>query len=121
MVLDFPNNCEPPRDKLMHSHITPNAYHYIRNHGGIPTIQDPSAYSFAVTGLVQREGRLTLDDLKNPDLFEQREVPITLQVRFAYLLVRPAKGYSDRARRSACLVFRDEKDRTDRSLPWDRG
>lgn len=40
---------------------------------------DDSNYSFAVTGLVGREGRLTLRELENP-AFEHREIPITLQV-----------------------------------------
>ena len=62
----------------MKSHITPNEQFYVRNHGGIPTIADED-YKLEVGGLVKNPGTLTLAQLKDPALFPQLSIPITLQ------------------------------------------
>ena len=33
VVLDFPYNGEPPKMKCIEDKITPNEYHFVRNHG----------------------------------------------------------------------------------------
>ncbi|KAF1999233.1 sulfite oxidase mitochondrial precursor [Amniculicola lignicola CBS 123094] len=75
-VLQFPYNGEPPRDRL--TEITPNADHFVRNHGGIPEIEEDK-YFFDVEGLVNNPKRISLKDLKNPDLFPQITKTVTLQ------------------------------------------
>jgi sulfite oxidase len=79
VVLDFPMNCEPKRSDLLKSHITPNDIHFVRNHGGVPTVSDVNKYSIAIGGLVKNPGELLFNDLKDPDKFEQVEMTITLQ------------------------------------------
>lgn len=54
----------------MKSHITPNNQFYVRNHGGIPTIADED-YELEVGGLIERPGKLTLAQLKDPKMFPQ--------------------------------------------------
>ena len=91
-VLDFPYSAfspslisahladgEPRRDKLMLSHITPNQHHFVRNHGGIPTLVDEAAYRLEVGGLVARPGSISLAELKDETLFQQVEMTVTLQ------------------------------------------
>jgi len=78
-VLDFPYNGEPRRDKLMLSHITPNQHHFVRNHGGIPTLVDEAAYRLEGGGLVARPGSISLAELKDETLFQQVEMTVTLQ------------------------------------------
>lgn len=58
--------------------ITPNEYFYVRNHGGIPTIKEED-FVLEIGGLVGRPGTLTMAQLKDPALFPQIEMPITLQ------------------------------------------
>lgn len=77
-VLDFPLNVEPHRDQLMKSHITSNELFFVRNHGGIPTIADDD-WKCEIGGLVGNPGTLTLAQLKDPALFPQIEMPVTLQ------------------------------------------
>lgn len=62
----------------MKSHITPNELFFVRNHGGIPTIADDD-WKCEIGGLVGNPGSLTLAQLKDPKLFPQIEMPITLQ------------------------------------------
>jgi sulfite oxidase len=63
----------------MKSHITPNDIHFVRNHGGIPTIADLDNYSIKIGGLVKNPGQLLFNDLKDPNKFPQVEMTITLQ------------------------------------------
>lgn len=58
--------------------ITPNELHFVRNHGGIPEI-DEDAYFFDVGGLVNEPKRLTLKDLKNEDIFPRQTNVVTIQ------------------------------------------
>lgn len=50
----------------------------MRNHGGIPEINE-SSYYFDVGGLVNNPRRLTLDDLKNEEIFPRMSTVSTIQ------------------------------------------
>jgi len=67
----------------MSNHITPNKDHFVRNHGGIPTFDEPlsktAPYAFEVAGLVGKAGSLTLAELMDENKFPQKEMTITLQ------------------------------------------
>ncbi|OCH91604.1 molybdopterin binding oxidoreductase [Obba rivulosa] len=77
-LLDFPYNGETRRDKLMEGKITDNKYHFIRNHGGVPEI-DEDAFELEFGGLVNKPCNLTMKDLKDPNKFPQMELTVTLQ------------------------------------------
>jgi sulfite oxidase len=77
-VLQFPYNGEPPRARLVEQEITPNADHFIRNHGGIPEI-DPEVHSLDISGLVNNPKRITLAELQNESLFPRQSNVVTLQ------------------------------------------
>ncbi|KAA8574029.1 hypothetical protein EYC84_005564 [Monilinia fructicola] len=77
-VLQFPYNGEPPRNRLVESAITSNEDHFVRNHGGIPEI-DEDAYFFEVDGLVNNPKRITLKDLKNETIFPRQSNVVTIQ------------------------------------------
>ena len=64
--------------RLVESAITPNEDFFVRNHGGIPEI-DESAYFVDVGGLVKEPKRLTLADLKNQNIFPRQSNVVTLQ------------------------------------------
>ena len=67
-LLDFPYNGEPPKRLVTAKPITPNALHFVRNHGGIPVIE-PDKLSLQLDGLVETPMTLTLADLQNEKLF----------------------------------------------------
>jgi sulfite oxidase len=79
----------------MKDHITSNKDHFVRNHGGIPTI-DSSNYTLEVGGLVARPGTLTLDQIKDRNLFPQVEMTVTLQCcgtrRVEQIALYPGEG-----------------------------
>lgn len=77
-VLKFPYNGEPPRDRLVSTEITDNADHFVRNHGGIPEI-DEDAYFFDVEGIVKNPRRITMAELKDEKLFPRQTSVVTLQ------------------------------------------
>ncbi|KAH9936496.1 sulfite oxidase mitochondrial precursor [Fomitopsis serialis] len=77
-LLDFPYNGETPRKPLMEGKITDNKYHFVRNHGGIPDI-DEDAFELEIGGLVNTPVKLTMKDLKDASRFPQKEVTVTLQ------------------------------------------
>ncbi|KAK4443991.1 putative sulfite oxidase [Podospora aff. communis PSN243] len=77
-VLQFPYNGEPPGDRLISTPITPNADHFVRNHGGIPSIR-ASAWTLDVTGLVNCPKTLTLAELQDEAVFPRRSHTVTLQ------------------------------------------
>ncbi|GLB35500.1 putative molybdopterin binding oxidoreductase [Lyophyllum shimeji] len=77
-ILDFPYNGETRRDQLMRGKLTENKYHFVRNHGGVPDIEE-DAYELEIAGLVKHRVKLSLKDLKDPNKFPQEEVTITLQ------------------------------------------
>ncbi|PGH00925.1 hypothetical protein AJ80_09087 [Polytolypa hystricis UAMH7299] len=105
-VLEFPYNGEPLPDKLAESEITPNRHHYVRNHGGIPSI-DPNAFELEVNGLVNQARRFTLQELQNEAFFPQRTVAITMQ----------CSGN----RRSEALSWNPGEGDELTSTPWEQG
>src|SRR2546429_4024290 len=58
-----PYNAAPPLASLRASPITPIPLFFVRNHGTFPVV-DPAPYRLAVTGLVDRELRLSLESLR---------------------------------------------------------
>ena len=59
------------KDRLMKSHITSNEDFFVRNHGGIPIVQE-EAYFFDVGGLVKEPKRLTMAILKDERIFPRQ-------------------------------------------------
>ncbi|MCJ1298000.1 hypothetical protein MMC08_000789 [Hypocenomyce scalaris] len=77
-ILDFPYNGEPPRDRLIETTLTRNEDHFVRNHGGIPTINEDD-YFLEVGGLVNKPMRLSMQDLKNEALFPRQTSVVSIQ------------------------------------------
>jgi sulfite oxidase len=71
-----PFNAEPPLNLLRQNFTTPTKLFFARNHGSIPEI-DPDQYHLSVTGMVQRELRLSLEEIRND--FSRSTVTATLQ------------------------------------------
>lgn len=68
----------PPQNRLIKTEITPNADHFVRNHGGIPSIS-ASAYTLDITGLVKNPKTLTLAQLQDESLFPRQTSTVTIQ------------------------------------------
>ncbi|OQO07833.1 hypothetical protein B0A48_06624 [Cryoendolithus antarcticus] len=77
-VLQFPYNGEPPRERLVETALTNNKDHFVRNHGGIPEIEN-DAYFLEIDGLVNEPKNLTLADLQNEKLFPRQSNVVSLQ------------------------------------------
>ncbi|KAI0377356.1 molybdopterin binding oxidoreductase [Hypomontagnella monticulosa] len=77
-LLQFPYNGEPPKRLVTVESITPNPLHFIRNHGGIPSIE-PSAWFLRLDGLVKEPKKLTLSDLQDETRFPRMEKLVTIQ------------------------------------------
>lgn len=100
-VLDFPYNGEPPRvsfsypfhpshnishelndnvvqDRLVSTPLTRNEDHFVRNHGGVPNIDEDDFY-FDVGGLVNNPKRITMKELKDEKIFPRQSTIVTLQ------------------------------------------
>jgi sulfite oxidase len=88
-----PLNAETPPGRLAEHAVTPVDRFYVRNHGGVPVI-DESSWRLRIGGLVESELELSLDDLR--DAFPRRELVATLQCagnrRAAMSAVRPILG-----------------------------
>lgn len=76
-LLDFPYNGETRHEDLT-TKLTDNKHHFVRNHGGVPDI-DEDAFVLEIGGLVNNPVKLKLSDLKDPAKFPQAEVTVTLQ------------------------------------------
>jgi len=77
MYSDRPPLLETPRD-VFTSVLTPNDQFFVRWHmPDIPTHIDPDTFTISVNGLVERELKISLNDLKTK--FEQVEVTAVLQ------------------------------------------
>ena len=77
MYSDRPPLLETPRE-VFTTALTPNDQFFVRWHmPDIPTHIDPDTFSIAVNGLVQKELKISLNDLKTK--FEQVEVAAVLQ------------------------------------------
>nr|ANM86661.1 putative oxidoreductase [Cladonia uncialis subsp. uncialis]AUW30900.1 putative molybdopterin binding oxidoreductase [Cladonia uncialis subsp. uncialis] len=77
-VLDFPYNGEPPRDRLVETPFTRNEDHFVRNHGGIPIINEDQ-YFLEIGGMVNEPKKLTMKDLKDEKLFPRQTAVVTIQ------------------------------------------
>ncbi|KAI0388379.1 sulfite oxidase [Xylariaceae sp. FL0594] len=77
-LLQFPYNGEPPKRLVTEKPVTPNPLHFVRNHGGIPSI-DPSAWFLRLEGMVKEPKKLTLADLQDESKFPRMERLVTLQ------------------------------------------
>ncbi|KAI3321403.1 sulfite oxidase [Xylariaceae sp. AK1471] len=77
-LLQFPYNGEPPKRLVTEKPITPNPLHFVRNHGGIPSIE-PSAWFLRLEGLVKEPKKLTLADLQDESRFPRMERLVTIQ------------------------------------------
>ena len=77
-LLQFPYNGEPPKRLTTAKAITPNSLHYVRNHGGIPYIEEKH-YSFDVDGMVAEPKSFTLRDLMDESKFPRMTKTVTLQ------------------------------------------
>ena len=58
--------------------MTSNEDHFVRNHGGIPTIEE-DAYQLDIGGLVNNPRRLTLAELKDEKLFPRQSNVVSIQ------------------------------------------
>ncbi|KAK3712954.1 hypothetical protein LTR37_008839 [Vermiconidia calcicola] len=77
-VLQFPYNGEPPRSRLVETELTNNKDHFVRNHGGIPEIEE-DAFELELGGLVNEPKNLTMADLKNENLFPRQSTVVSIQ------------------------------------------
>lgn len=77
-VLKFPYNGEPPKRLVTAQPITPTELHFVRNHGGIPAI-DEEAFRFDVDGLVKNPKSFTMADLKDETRFPRVSKLVTMQ------------------------------------------
>lgn len=94
-VLAFPYNGEPPRvrpalqcpssnaklceqDRLVETPITRNEDHFVRNHGGIPEINEDD-YFFDIGGLVNNPRRISLKELQDESVFPRQSNVVTIQ------------------------------------------
>lgn len=58
--------------------MTRNEDHFVRNHGGIPIINEDD-YFLEISGMVNKPQKLTLKDLKNEELFPRQSAVVTIQ------------------------------------------
>ncbi|KAH7923344.1 molybdopterin binding oxidoreductase [Leucogyrophana mollusca] len=77
-LLDFPYNGETRHEQLMQGKLTDNMYHFVRNHGGVPDINE-DVFELEIGGLVNKPVKISLKDLKDPSQYPQSEVTVTLQ------------------------------------------
>ncbi|KAI0430522.1 sulfite oxidase [Xylaria sp. FL1042] len=77
-LLQFPYNGEPPKRLATEHDVTPNPLHFIRNHGGIPVI-DQDSWFLRLEGLVKEPKKLTLADLQDESRFPRMERLVTIQ------------------------------------------
>jgi len=77
-LLEFPYNGEAPKKLITAKPVTPNSLHFVRNHGGIPIIEEDK-YTLELAGLVAQPMQFTLADLKNEKIFPRMEKLVTLQ------------------------------------------
>lgn len=77
-LLQFPYNGEPPKRLVTSKAVTPNPLHFVRNHGGIPSI-DRDKWTLDLDGLVANPKSYTLDDLMDESKFPRLEKLVTIQ------------------------------------------
>lgn len=62
----------------METEITPNEDHFVRNHGGVPEIEEDD-FELEIDGLVNKPMKLSMKDLKNEKLFPRQSTVVTIQ------------------------------------------
>lgn len=77
-LLQFPYNGEPPKRLVTAKAITPNDLHFIRNHGGIPLI-DEDKFTLDIDGLVHAPRSFTMSELMDESVFPRVRKTITMQ------------------------------------------
>ncbi|KAK4494266.1 hypothetical protein PRZ48_014564 [Zasmidium cellare] len=77
-LLQFPYNGEPPKRLTTAKAVTPNNLHFVRNHGGIPLI-DEEKFSFDVDGLVNNPQKFTMKDIMDESRFPRVKKMIKMQ------------------------------------------
>ncbi|OQE24234.1 hypothetical protein PENFLA_c010G07377 [Penicillium flavigenum] len=77
-LLQFPYNGEPPKRLVTDKVITPNPLHFVRNHGGIPLI-DEKKFELKLDGFVKSPKTYTMKDLMDESVFPHMEKTITMQ------------------------------------------
>ena len=89
---EVPMNAEPTLQKLVENWMTPTDQFYIRSHAPVPDI-DRSQYRLTVTGLVENELSISLDQLAG---YDQTSVVATMTCagnrRYEHSKVTPVKG-----------------------------
>ncbi|KAI3655003.1 hypothetical protein MP228_000383 [Amoeboaphelidium protococcarum] len=71
---EYPLNAETPIDSLQKDFITPTPLLYVRNHGAVPKL-NADKHKLYITGLVERELTITLEQLINE--FDSTDVTVT--------------------------------------------
>ena len=77
-LLQFPYNGEPPKRLVAAKAVTANDLHFVRNHGGIPDIDDDKFF-LRLDGLVKNPQKLTFADLQDESKFPRMERLVTIQ------------------------------------------
>lgn len=77
-LLQFPYNGEPPKRLVTAKPVTPNSLHFIRNHGGIPDIEQDKWF-LTLDGLVKNPRNFTLAELQDESVFPRMEKLVTIQ------------------------------------------
>ena len=79
-MIYFPlGQADPSRQsRLVETAITPNEDHFVRNHGGIPEIEEDD-FELEIDGLVKKPMKLRMKDLKNEKLFPRQSSVVTIQ------------------------------------------
>lgn len=94
-LLQFPYNGEPPKRLVTAKPITPNSLHFVRNHGGIPII-DEEKWSLDIDGLVNNPQTLTMKDIMDETRFPRIKKAITMQCsgtrRIEQIMAYPGQG-----------------------------
>jgi len=75
-IYSFTNSVE--QSKLVETEITNNKDHFVRNHGGIPEI-DEDTFEIELDGLVNKPMKIKMSDLKNEKLFPRQSTTVTIQ------------------------------------------
>lgn len=75
-LLDFPYEGQSTSE--LRGNMTPNVLRFVQNRERVPDI-DEDAFYLEFGGLVRKASRITMRELKNPQLFPQSQISMTLQ------------------------------------------
>ena len=64
--------------RLVETELTDNKDHFVRNHGGVPEI-DEDAFELELGGLIKKPMRLSMADLKDETKFPRQSNVVTIQ------------------------------------------